>query len=384
MSKDYYEVLGIDKSASEADIKKAFKKLAIKYHPDKNPGDKEAEEKFKEINEAYQVLSDPDKKSKYDQFGTTDFGAGGFQGGFNGGGFDFSDLGDIFGDIFGGGFGGFGGGGRSNPNAPRRGADMETSINLTFEEAVFGCEKEVTINRNEKCDTCGGTGAKPGTSKKTCDKCNGSGTITMQRRTPFGMSTVSTTCDKCHGQGTIIDTPCSSCRGTGKVRKTRTINVKVPAGVDNGNVIPLRGQGEPGTNGGPSGDLYISLRVGKHKTFERRGNDIYIEDHISVGKAILGFESKVPTVDGDVSYKIPEGTQSGTVFRLRGKGVPRVNSAGRGDQFVKVVVDIPKKLNEKQREAIMSFMEASGELSESEENKVDQTKGLKKKKIFGK
>lgn len=379
MSKDYYDILGVDKGASDVDIKRAFKKLALKYHPDRNPDNKEAEEKFKELNEAYQVLSDSDKRAKYDQFGTADFGAGGFQGGFDGGGFDFSDLGDIFGDIFGGGFGSS----RSNPNAPRKGSDIEASINLTFEEAVFGCDKEITINRNENCETCSGTGAKPGSSKKTCDKCNGKGTINMQRRTPFGISSVTAACDKCNGKGTIIDTPCTSCRGTGKIRKTKTINVKVPAGVDNGNVIPLRGQGELGSNGGPSGDLYISLRVARHKNFDRRGNDIYIEEHISVGRAILGYELKVPTVDGEVSYKVPEGTQSGTVFRLKGKGVPRVNSSGRGDQFVKVIVDIPKKLTEKEKAIIVSFMEATGELP-SDDVKIPEHKTTRKKKAFGK
>ena len=370
MSKDYYDILGIAKGANDADIKKAFKKLALKYHPDRNPDNKEAEEKFKEINEAYQVLSDSEKRSRYDQFGTADFNGGGFEGGFGGAGFDFSDLGDIFGDIFGG---GFSSSARSNPNAPRKGSDIESTINLTFEEAIFGCEKEITINKNENCETCKGTGAKPGSSKKTCDKCGGKGRINMQRMTPFGVSSVTSTCDKCHGTGTIIDTPCNICRGTGKVRKAKTISVKIPAGVDNGNIIPLRGQGEPGTNGGHSGDLYINLRVPRNKTFERRGTDIYIEEHISVGKAILGAELKVPTVDGEVSYKVPAGTQSNTVFRLRGKGVPRVNGTGRGDQFVKVVVDIPKKLNDKEREAIVSFMEASGELS-VEENKTTEHK----------
>ncbi|GAA0789046.1 molecular chaperone DnaJ [Hathewaya limosa] len=382
MAKDYYEILGIEKGASEPDIKRAFKKLALKYHPDRNPDNKEAEEKFKEINEAYQVLSDPEKKARYDQYGTADFGAG-FDGGFNGAGFDFSDLGDIFGDIFGGGFsggfGGFGSSGRANPNAPRKGADIETTLNLSFEEAVFGCEKEIVVNKHENCETCNGTGAKPGTSPKTCDRCNGTGRITMQRRTAFGAFSTQTTCDKCRGLGTIIENPCSSCHGTGKIKKRKSIKVKVPAGVDNGNIIPIRGQGEPGSNKGPSGDLYINLRVAPHKLFERRGNDIYMEEHISVSKAILGAELKVPTVDGEVVYKVPSGTQSNTVFRLRGKGVPRVNGTGRGDQFVKVVVDIPKKINEKQKQAILQFMEASGEIEpQQEEHKGFFKKNLKK------
>lgn len=355
MSKEYYKVLGLEKGASDAEIKKAFKKLAMKYHPDRNPDNKEAEEKFKEINEAYQVLSDPEKKSRYDQFGTTDFN-GGFGGGGFGGGFDFSDLGDIFGDIF----GGFGGA-RRNPNAPRKGADIETTINLSFEDAVFGVEKEISITKNEKCEDCGGSGAKAGTSPKTCDKCSGTGKVTMQRNTAFGSFATQTTCDKCNGKGKIIETPCQKCRGTGKNRTQKKITIKVPAGVDTGNVIPLRGHGQPGTNGGPSGDLYVNIRVAPHKTFKRNGNDIHFEQHISIPKAILGVELKVPTVDGDVSYKVPAGTQSGTVFRLKGKGVPRVNGYGRGDQYVKVIVDVPKKINEKQKEALLNYMEASGE-----------------------
>lgn len=356
MSKEYYKVLGLEKGASEAEIKKAFKKLALKYHPDRNADDKEAEEKFKEINEAYQVLSDPEKKARYDQFGTADFnGYGG--GGFGGGGFDFSDLGDIFGDIF----GGFGGGGRRNPNAPRKGADIETTINLSFEDAVFGVEKEISITKNEKCDICNGSGAKPGTSPKTCDKCKGSGRITMSRNTAFGAFSTQTTCDKCGGNGTIIEEPCKTCHGTGKIRDKKNIKLKVPAGVDTGNVIPLRGHGQPGANGGPAGDLYVNIRVAPHKDFVRKGYDIHIEENISFPKAVLGVELKVPTVDGEVSYKVPAGTQSGTVFRLKGKGVPRVNSYGRGDQYVKVIVDVPKKINDKQKEALLKFMEASGE-----------------------
>lgn len=360
-NKDYYEVLGLQKGASDEDIKKAFRKLAIKYHPDKNQGDKEAEEKFKEINEAYQVLSDPQKKAQYDQFGTTDFnGAGGF-GGFNGAeGFDFSDLGDIFGSFFGG---GFGGGGRRR-NGPERGNDMEYSINLTFEEAIFGVEKEISITRSENCETCNGTGAKPGTSAKTCDKCHGTGQIRIQRNSPLGSFVTQTTCDKCGGKGTIITDPCHDCHGTGKLRKNRKITVKIPAGVDTGNVIPLRGHGEHGKNGGPSGDLYINLRVAPHKDFKRDGIDIHFDTHISFAEAALGIEIKVPTVDGDVKYTIPAGTQPGTKFRLKGKGVPRVNGSGRGDQYVRVIVDIPKTLNDKQREALRLFQEAGNSSGE--------------------
>ncbi|UZW12648.1 molecular chaperone DnaJ [Clostridium pasteurianum] len=362
--KDFYEVLGLQKGASEDEIKKAFRKLAIKYHPDKNKGNKEAEEKFKEINEAYQVLSDPQKRAQYDQFGTADFngaGAGGY-GGFDGGGFDFSDLGDIFGSFFGGGFSQ--GGGR-RPNAPQRGNDMEYSINLTFEEAVFGVDKEISITRSETCDTCHGSGAKPGTSPKTCDKCHGSGHIRVQRNTPLGSFVSETTCDKCGGKGTIISDPCHTCHGSGVQRKKRKITVKIPAGVDTGNVIPLRGHGEHGKNGGPAGDLYINIRVMPHKTFKRQNFDIFIDSHISFVEATLGIELKVPTIDGDVKYAVPAGTQPGTRFRLKGKGVPRVNGSGRGDQYVRVIVDIPKGLNEKQKEALEMFEEASGGKSET-------------------
>lgn len=354
--KDYYEVLGLQKGASDDEIKKAFRKLAIKYHPDKNQGDKEAEENFKEINEAYQVLSDPEKKANYDQYGTADFnGAGG--GGF--GGFDFSDMGgfgDIFESFFGGGFSS----GRRK-NGPERGADIEQTLNLTFEEAVFGVEKEITLNRHERCEKCSGSGAKPGTSPKTCDKCGGSGQVRVQRNTPLGSFVSVNTCDKCGGKGKTISEPCPVCKGSGKERKLRKIKITVPAGVDTGNVIPIRGNGEHGANGGPPGDLYVNIRVASHPTFKRKGFDIYIDKHISFGKATFGSELKVPTVDGDVSLSIPAGTQPGAVFRLRSKGVPRVNSSGRGDQYVNIIVDVPKTLNDKQKEALRMFMDASGE-----------------------
>ncbi|WP_163216058.1 molecular chaperone DnaJ [Clostridium thermarum] len=377
--KDYYEVLGLQKGASDEEIKRAFRKLAIQYHPDKNQGNKEAEERFKEINEAYQVLSDPEKKAQYDQYGTTDF-----QGGFGGfdGGFDFSSMGgfgDIFDTFFGG---GFSSGNRRRHNAPERGSDIEVTLKLTFEEAVFGVEKEISIHRHETCETCHGNGAKPGTSPKTCDKCSGTGQIRSQRSTPLGSFVSMSTCDKCGGKGKLITDPCPTCKGKGKERKNRKIKVNIPAGVDNDNVIPLRGQGEHGSNGGPPGDLYIGLKVGSHPVFKRKGVDIYIDAHISFAQAALGTELKVPTVDGDVKYSVPQGTQPGTIFRLKGKGVPRVNSAGRGDQFVTVIVDVPKTLNEKQKEALKLFMEASGE--EYEEGKDGKKNGSFMGKIFGK
>ncbi len=362
--KDYYEVLGLEKGASDEEIKKAFRKLAIKYHPDKNQGNKEAEERFKEINEAYQVLSDPEKKAQYDRFGTVDFDGAGF------GGFDFSeggfgDIGDIFESFFGGGFSS----NRKKRNGPERGNDIEYSLTLTFEEAVFGVEKEIKIYRNESCETCNGTGAKPGTSAKTCDRCGGTGQVKTQRNTPLGSFVTMSTCDKCGGKGKVIYDPCNTCHGSGIQKKERKIKVNIPAGVDNGNVIPIRGQGEHGVNGGPPGDLYVGIKVTPHNMFKRKGFDIYIDQHISMASAALGVEVTVPTIDGDVKYSIPEGTQSNTMFRLKGKGVPRVNSYGRGDQYVNVIVDIPKDLNEKQKEALRMFMEASGEkMGENKKN----------------
>jgi molecular chaperone DnaJ len=363
-NKDYYEVLGLQKGASDDEIKKAFRKQAIKYHPDKNQGNKEAEDKFKEINEAYQVLSDSEKKAHYDQFGTADFNGGGFGSGGGFGGFDFSDMGG-FGDIFDSFFGG--GGNSQRRNGPRRGNDLEYSLNLTFEEAIFGAKKEISVTRSEACETCHGSGAEPGTSATTCPHCGGSGQVRVQRQTPLGNFVSTTTCDKCSGTGKVIEKPCHTCRGKGNARKNRKITVNIPAGVDTGNVMPLRGQGEHGDNGGSPGDLYIKIRVAPSKKFTRKGNDVYVDAHISMGNAALGVEIKVPTVDGDVKYTIPEGTQSGTLFRLKGKGVPRVNSSGRGDQYVKVIVDIPKTLNEKQKEALMAFMEASGDDTVKEE-----------------
>lgn len=351
--RDYYEVLGLQKGASDDEIKKAFRKMAMKYHPDRNPGDKEAEEKFKEVNEAYAVLSDPDKKNKYDRFGHAGVdpnagfgGAGGF-GGFGGaGGFD--DIFDIFGNMFGGG----GGYSQSRRNGPRKGSDLQQSITITFEEAAFGTKKQIHLNKYVECETCKGTGAAPGTSKKTCDKCGGTGQIKTSQKTPFGTFQSASPCDKCGGTGQINESPCKDCGGTGRVRKSVTISVDIPAGVDNDSVVSIRGQGEPGINGGPAGDLYIIVRVKPHKMFRRKGNDLWLDMPISFDQAALGAEITVPTLDSKVSYKVPAGTQPDTVFRLKGKGVPSVKTGRKGDLYVKVILEIPTKLNGKQKKAI--------------------------------
>ncbi len=353
--RDYYEVLGVTKGASDEEIKKAFRKMSKKYHPDLNPGNKEAEEKFKEVNEAYQVLSDADKKSRYDRFGHAgvdpSYGAGGAGGGFNGAGFDF---GDIFGDIFGG-FGGFGGGARRN--GPRRGADVRQTVDVSFEEAAFGCAKKINITKQEKCDSCNGTGAKPGTVAETCSHCGGTGQIQTQQRTILGYMTNVTTCPHCHGEGKIIKEPCRDCRGTGKTRKSKTIEINIPAGIDNGQTMQLSGQGEAGDRGGPNGDLLITVRVRPHEIFRREGNDVYISMPISFAQAALGATLTVPTLDGAVEYEIPEGTQTGTRFRVRGKGIPYIRSKNRGDQFVTVNVEVPKNLTQRQKEILMEFDE---------------------------
>ncbi|PAB58939.1 molecular chaperone DnaJ [Anaeromicrobium sediminis] len=352
--RDYYEVLGIDRNVDEKELKRAYRKLAMKYHPDKNPGDKEAEEKFKEINEAYEVLSDSEKKARYDQFGhagvdgQAGFGAGGF------GGFD-DIFSDIF-DMFGGGFSS-----SRRRNGPKKGADLRYELNITFEEAAFGAKKEVNIKRHENCKKCGGTGAKEGTSKKTCSNCNGTGEVRYAQRTPLGQFVNVKPCDACGGEGHIIESPCESCNGTGKELKNKTIQIKIPEGVDNGSVISLRGEGEPGEKGGPSGDLYIILRVKPHELFKREGNDIICEVPITFTQAALGDELIIPTLDGKVKYKIPEGTQSGTVFRLRGKGIPNMRGYGRGDHYVKIIVEVPKKLNSKQKEILVKFSEVMDE-----------------------
>ena len=360
--RDYYEVLGVSKGASEDEIKKAYKKLARKYHPDMNPGDKEAEEKFKEVNEANEVLSDPEKKARYDQFGFAGVdpsygaGTGGAYGGA--GGVDFGDLGDIFGSFFGG---GFGGGQRRNPNAPQRGESIRASVSVTFKEAAFGCEKEVTIQRSEQCTTCKGNGCAPGTTPEICPDCHGSGVVQVQQRTPMGVFASSRPCQRCHGTGKIIHQPCTDCGGTGAVRKRKTIKINIPAGIDHGQTISLRGQGNAGKNGGPAGDLLITVMVQPHELFRREGNDVLCEAPITFSQAVLGATLEIPTIDGQVKYDIPEGTQTGTVFRLRGKGIPVLNGRGRGDQYVTVTIETPRGLNREQRDALKKFDAALGE-----------------------
>ena len=369
--RDYYEVLGIGKNATDAEIKSAYRKLAKKYHPDLNPGNKEAEEKFKEVNEANDVLSDPQKRQRYDQFGFAGVdpnyaaanggGAGGFGGGFGG-----VDLGDIFGDIFGGGFGGgfsgFGGGSSTRTaNVPRKGHDIQASVILTFEEAAHGCSKKITINRQDTCPDCGGTGAAKGTSPETCPDCGGRGYVVTQQRTPFGVMQSQQPCSHCGGRGTIIRNPCKTCRGTGKTAARKSLEINIPAGIDDDQNIALRGQGDAGSNGGPAGDVIVHVTVKADPMFERDGYDVTIHVPITFSQAVLGDDVEVPTVDGRIVQHIPEGTQSGTKFRLRGQGLQYLNGRGRGDQYVIVDVEIPKKVTRAQREALKAFEDSMKE-----------------------
>ena len=362
--RDYYEVLGLSKGATDDQIKKAYRKLAKENHPDLHPNDKEAEARFKEVNEAYSILSDADKKAKYDQFGFAgvdpNYGAG--AGGFTG---DYSDLGDIFGDIFGG-FGGgfgdiFGGGSRRAQNGPQRGESIRARLSISFEEAAFGCKRDVQIPRVEECPSCRGSGCEAGTTPEVCPACRGTGTVREQRQTPFGVIQSSTVCSRCGGKGKIIHSPCSQCRGTGTVRQQKTLSVSIPAGIDDGQTISLRGQGHAGKNGGPAGDLLITVQVQPHPDFTREGNNIYIAADISFVQAALGAEIEVPTLDGPVSLNIPDGTQTGSVFRLRGKGVPSMRGVGRGDQYVTVNIVTPRNLSGRQKELLKELGESLGE-----------------------
>ena len=362
--RDYYEVLGVQKGASEDELKKAYRKLAKENHPDLHPGDKDCEARFKEINEAYEVLSDPDKRAKYDQFGHAAFDPNqGFGGGGFGGFGDFSGFGgfgDIFGDIF-----GFGGGGGKNPNAPRKGDNLRANLNIKFEEAAFGVKKDVTLTRIEQCPDCKGSGCAAGTTAEVCPDCKGSGQVKTTQRTPFGMMQSNVQCSKCKGRGKIIHSPCQTCRGIGSIRRQHKVNINVPAGIDDGQTISLRGQGNAGLNGGPAGDLLVTILVQPHARFEREGTSILLEQEISFAKAALGAEIEVPTLDGKVKLTVPEGTQTGTMFRLKGKGVPYLRSTGRGDQFVTVRVVVPKGLNSNQKEALKAFAESLGETVET-------------------
>ena len=367
--RDYYEVLGLQKGATDEEIKKAYRACVKKYHPDLHPDDKECEEKMKEVNEAYECLSDADKKAKYDQFGFAGVdpsygagagGGGGFSGfsGFSGFG-DMGDIGDIFSSFFGG--GGFGGSSRSNPNAPRRGQDIQTYVTIDFMDACNGKKVDVKLNRMEQCPDCHGTGSAAGSGTDTCPDCHGTGYVKTAQRTPLGMISSQRPCSRCGGKGKIITNPCSACHGAGRVSVSKTVNVTIPAGIDDGQTLQVRGQGHSGLNGGPAGDLHVTVQVRPDPIFVRDEYDIHTEIPITYGQAVLGSEVTVPCIDGKVKLTIPEGTQSGTVFRLRNKGVKRLNRTDRGDQFVTVNVEVPKNLNKAQKDLLSKFEASLGE-----------------------
>lgn len=355
--RDYYEVLGIQKDASDADVKKAYRQMAKKYHPDVNAGDKSAEDKFKEVNEAYENLSDPQKRARYDQFGHEQPGAG-----FGGG--QYSDFGG-FGGGGGGGFGGFddifsaffggGGGGERRSQGPVQGDDLRYEVTLSFEEAAKGCSKDINLTRHEECPTCHGSGAKEGTQPQTCTACKGAGQVRVQQNTPFGRIQNVRVCDVCHGTGKVIKEPCTKCGGNGQVRTTKKRTVKIPAGIDDGQVIRVSGQGEPGARGGPAGDLQVLVRVKPHKYFTRKGTDLYCAVPISLTQAALGAEIDVPTLEKPVKYMVPEGTQPNTTFRIRGQGIPSLRGGNKGDLYIEINVEVPKKLNEKQKDLLRQF-----------------------------
>ena len=375
--RDYYEVLGVDRGADDATLKKAYRKLAKKYHPDMNPGDKEAEAKFKEATEAYSVLSDPDKRRQYDQFGHAAFEGGAGAGGFSG--FDFGgDMGDIFGDIFGDLFGG--GRSRRANNGPQRGANLRAVVHISFEEAVFGCEKELELTLKETCATCGGSGAKPGTSPETCSKCHGTGQVTYTQQSMFGMIRNVQTCPDCGGSGKIIKEKCASCHGTGYTASRKKIKVTIPAGIDDGQSIRIRDKGEPGRNGGPRGDLLVEVSVARHPVFQRDGMNIFSTAPMTYAQAALGGDVRISTVDGDVIYTVKPGTQTDTRIRLKGKGVPSLrNSSVRGDHYVTLVIQVPTKLNDEAKEALIRFDEACGNRPRSPKDDKGEKGGRKKK-----
>ena len=391
--RDYYEVLGLKKGATEDEIKSAYRKMAMKYHPDRNPGDKTAEENFKEVNEAYGILSDPDKKSKYDRFGhagvdpNSGFGGAGGFGGF--GGFDFGgtgggawngsfeDIFDMFGGMFGG--GGFSGGATRRKTGPQRGRDLQRNITIEFEEAAFGAKKEISVTKMVKCKKCNGEGTAPGTQKRTCGKCNGTGSVTSVQSTAFGQFQSTRACPDCKGTGSIIDTPCPDCGGQGTLKKTIKINVDIPAGVDNGSVIPIKGQGEPGGNNGPAGDLYIVIEVKPHKMFKRSGSDLYLSVPISFDQAALGAKITVPTLDKKVEYTVPAGTQPNTVFRLKNKGIKNLRTGKPGDLYVEVTLEVPTKLNAQQKKSIEEMAEKVDKSCYQEKSSFAQ----KLKDVFG-
>ena len=377
--RDYYEVLGVDRGADEATIKKAYRQLAKKYHPDMNPGDKEAEKKFKDASEAYAVLSDAEKRRQYDQFGHAAFEqGGGGAGGF--GGFDFNggDMGDIFGDIFGDLFGG--GRSRRANNGPMKGANVRTAVRITFEEAVFGCEKQLDLNLKDECKTCHGTGAKPGTSPETCPKCGGKGQIVYTQQSLFGTVRNVQTCPDCNGSGKIVKEKCADCHGSGYITNRKKIAVTIPAGIDNGQSIRIREKGEPGVNGGPRGDLLVEVQVERHPIFQRQDMNIYSTAPVTFAQAALGGQIHITTVDGDMAYDIKPGTQTDTKIRLKGKGVPSLRNKNiRGDHYVTLVVQVPTKLNEEAKEYLRKYDEAvNGKINDSKQEKPKKKSFMEK------